>query len=82
MLQGWKEDQHCGNATDNRGWTGKRWSWGNGKEPDQLQALEAMAEFVVYYPRKGKLLHITKVLISGSHDMIAALESHCGENGL
>ena len=56
-------------------------SWGNGQEPDQLEALEAMAEIGVYYPWKGKLVHITKILISENH-MIAALESHCEENGL
>ena len=57
-------------------------SWGNGKEPDQSEAPEATAGFGVYHPQKGKLLRITKVLISESHDMTAALESHCEENGL
>lgn len=82
MSQGWEEDQHCGSATDNRRWAGMKPSWGNGKEPDQSEAPEAMAGFGVYYPRKGKLLHITKVLISESHDVTAALESHHEENGL
>lgn len=72
----------CGSAIHNRGWAGMRPSCGNGKEPDQLEALEAMAEIGVYYPWKGKLLHITNILISENHDMIAVLESHCEENGL